>query len=304
MNQVSLTFSAPGLSDYTLFWEVLAHKPASIWIKLVQHELIKGDHYFFRFTGFLNNQKTEESLLRQLQDHINFINEDNRYYIIEKAEKFDQEFANKIHHHFEILAGSFDMPALFYKQSSIPVREAIQGLNHCIHDLEALARNTKYKDTEWDLQVFSGVILEIKNCYRAFIPASFYKYFSLELEFGDMVLHYSQIGKTWLEAFYDSDDEIFESGIRPQYALSGEFDILFGNLFPDQAWKNRLEKFLASKGKNISDPNLRLGHLPVARLRCSGQDLRQIKTEVGLRSQVRRIQVLNDHEVLAEKSFF
>lgn len=186
MNQVTITFGTDELPDYALTWNVLTHKPASIWFKLVQHELAHNQNYFFRFTGFLNNQKTQEALLKKLQEHIDFINQDGRYLITEKAILFDQEFANKIHHHFEILAGSYDMPAKFYRDSTIPVREAIEGLNHCIHDLEALSRNREFLNTEKELEVFSGVVLELKNCYRAFIPGSFYKFFTLNIEFGDM----------------------------------------------------------------------------------------------------------------------
>ena len=75
--------------------------------------------------------------------------------------------------------------------------------------------------------------------------------FTLETKFGDMVLHYTQIGKTWLEVCVDKDEDIFDSAIQPLWKLSGSFNILFNELDVEDlkdkviTHLKRLEKILA-----------------------------------------------------------
>lgn len=289
MKQVKIIFG----TDYELTWDVLDHTPAKMWFQMLEKELKDTRSPFIRFSGFLNGDKAEKKILNELQRHIDVINRDGRYKISEKATAFDQLFANKIHHHFEILAGSYDEGTTYYRESSELVKEAVDGLNHCIHDLEAWTRNKEYEGTDREINVFSSVIMEIRNCSRIHMPGAFQKYFTMNLNFGDMILHYSQIGKTWLEVFYDNDKEVFPEGIRPQFALSGEFDILFGNLNPDEKFLKGLTEFLEMNGKNIDDPALKLGHLPVAKM-IMRDNWKTIKSEVGSRSFITRISTLID----------
>lgn len=275
------------------------HDASLVWLKLMKNELEGPRKYFSRFTGFINSHKDKNFLLEELHRHIEVINQDGRYYISDKVTDFGQEFSNKIHHHFEILAGDFDNPTEFFQASSPEVKRAVSGLNYCIHDLEAYTRNSQIPD---EGHIFSAVVLEIKKCKRLVIPESFYELYTLNLDFGDMVLHYSQIGKTWLEAFLDKDEEVFDDGIRPQYAISGEFDILFGELHPDKSYMGNIKRYLESRGKDLRDPSLRLGHLPVAKL-VNSRDKSEIKKEIGLRSDIKKISAMFNGKVIAEKVF-
>lgn len=291
MKQVKVLFG----TDYELTWNVLEHKPASIWFQMLEKEMIGGRNFLFRYPGL------KPAKLSDLQNHIDVINEDGRYKISDKTDQFDQEFSNKIHHHFEILSGSYDQTTEYYKESSEIVKAAVDGLNHCVHDLEAWHRNQMCVGTEHEKNVFSAVVLEIRNCNRIHMPGAFHKYFTMNLEFGDIVLHYSQIGKTWLEAFYDNDQDIFDEGIRPQFALSGEFDIFFGSLHPDEVFLEKLRTYLQSKGKDLHDPELRLGHLPVARLELN-EDWKTLKQEISFRN-ITRIRTFSDDLITSEKKF-
>lgn len=282
MKQIKVLFG----HDYELTWNVLEHTPATMWFQMLEKELQSNKNYLFRYPGL------KAARLSDLQKHVDVINQDGRYQIPEITSTFTQEYSNKIHHHFEILSGSYDQRTPFYIESSEEVKAAVDGLNHCIHDLEAWNRNQEFIGTERELNVFSAVVVEIRNCDRIHMPGAFQKYFTMNLEFGDMVLHYSQIGKTWLEAFYDNDQEVFEDGIRPQFALSGEFDIFFGSLHPDEVFLKKLGSFLKSKGKDLHDPELRLGHLPVARLESDG-DWKIIKQKISTRS-ITSIRTLKD----------
>lgn len=308
MREVKVTFGSfkEETSDYELTWKVLSHEGADIWFDLMTKELQSDKNYFFRFSGFMSGSKTRESILQDLQVHIDVINKDGRYFIPEKATDFNQDFSNKIHHHFEILAGDMDNPTEYFRTSPRHVHHAVAGLNHCVHDLEALERNEIFKDEESEHEPFAGVALEIHGCERLLIQESLYRIFTLNIDFGDMVLHYSQIGKTWLEAFYDDDNEIFDAGIRPQYVIAGEFDLMFGTLNPDERYLSNLKNFLSRRGKDLNDPNLRLGHFPVAKLvnHASTRALKkEIKREIGLRSDIKKISAFQHGELIAEKIF-
>ena len=218
--------------------------------------------------------------------------------------EFSQEFSNAIHHHFEILIGGRDEVTEYIANSSKEVVGAVTGLNHIIHDLEAYTRNLEAKGKSWEASVFAGVVAEFGDCERFNLPSSFDKYFSMNVNFGDLVVHYSQIGKTWLEAFLDKDEDIFDEAIRPLYAFSGEFDIMFGQMTPDQKFLGDFAQFLKKKGQDISNPMLRLGHLAVARMEkredMTGADY---KKQLAYFCEIKRISAYQGEKCLAEKSF-
>ncbi len=300
MQTIEIEFCNPNNHEeiFTLSWKLLEHEAALVWFGLCLESLRSKNDYFFRFTGFVGGIKDEAYLLASLQKCIDVINADGRYRIKEKADKFSQEFSNAIHHHFEILSGEFENPTEFLNESSDEVLEAVSGLNYNIHDLEAYTRNLESDNS------FAGVILEIKNCSRYKIPESFNKFFTMNIEFGDMVLHYSQIGKTWLEAFLDKDEDIFPEAIRPHYALSGEFDIMFGNLDMNDMFLNALKDFLKIKGKDFNDDSLKLGHLTVAKfIRNSQLSDKYYKNQLAIHSEIKKITLMNSQDFLCSKTF-
>ncbi|MDD4976105.1 MAG: hypothetical protein PHY93_17245 [Bacteriovorax sp.] len=310
MYQLQIEFCHPQMRDevFILKWKLLDHMAAAVWLELFIECLKSEDIFFSRFTGFIGGEKNQTFLMQQLNKCIDIINEDGRYKLKEKGTEFTQEFSNIIHHSFEVLRGHRDFPTEYYKNSSEKVAKAVRGLNYYIHDLEALERNTKSeKIGVEDSTPFSGVIVEIKNCKRLMIPSIFNCLFTTNIDFGDLVVHYSQLGKTWPEAFYDKDEEIFREAILPHYALSGEFDILFGELRPDENFTKDFGTFLRGKGLDPNDSSLRLGHLPLAKLiNESGVSQRELKKELKKKlasfCDIKGIKVFHNKELLAERS--
>lgn len=254
--------------------------------------------------GFLGGDKNLPFLLNSLNKCIDVINRDGRYTIKERADVFTQEFSNAIHHHFEVLAGSSTAPSAYYKSSSAEVLLAVDSLNYFVHDLESYTRNSAFRDNHQEGNVRSVVVVEVKERDRIEIPKSFDNYFTMKVEFGDLVAHYGQLGKTWPEAFYDRDQDIFPEAIRPLSVLSGEFDLFFGELNPDKNFLDQLHSFLRTHGQDPLNSSLRLGQLPLAKLdRLAGLSERDYKDRLAVFCDIKSIKAFEGDNCLIKKIF-
>lgn len=266
MFKFRLTLANPQRAQDEVFfeWQVLDTPPALMWMKLFLNLSKTAKKIYPRFTGFISPHKTMAHLRDELNLCIDTINGAGEKKIFERAtDHFDQSFSNVIHHHFEVLGGSFENPSVFYKASNKQVRKAIAGLNQNIHDMEALSRALEVR--KYNMLPSAAIICEVIGIPRYEMPEGFYKYFTMDVHFGDLFLHYSQIGKTWMEVFADKDTEIFPEAIRPLSVISGEFDAAFYNYSPSELTKGQLVDFLIQNGQDPKNPKLALGFLPVAK---------------------------------------
>jgi len=248
-------------SRVTLRWRVLQKKSAMQWLSLLVNLVQERNRFFPRFTGFVSPYKTPEHISQRLNTAIEIINREGLYSIPERASgEFDQTFANIIHHHFELLRGNADTPSEYFNKASPLARVAILNLNHCIHDLESLDKGHKDKD-----RLASALILEAMRPVRHQMPAEYFSEFDLHNDYGDVVLHYAQIGKTWWEVFLDQDEDIHEEAIAPLSVISGEFDIFFQPHHLTLPKWRELRSFLIDQNQDPADLSLRLGYLTVAR---------------------------------------
>lgn len=267
MFKLQVAFQSPTTKKKIfLDWKVYDNPAATMWFKMLLALTKKEVSFYPRFSGFISPHKTMKDIQKNLNLCIDIINAESTYKISEYAsDYFDQDFANVIHHHFELLAGSIEKPSHYFRNSSLFVRRAILSLNHLIHDMESLHRSIQGRQNKFLSSC--GIVSEVFGPVERFkIPEEFLTYFSLDTEFGDMVLHYSQIGKTWWEVFLDRDEEIHNSAILPLYVMSGEFDIIFVAEKTHAQTKQDFFRFLKNKNLNIEDPKLALGYLSVAGL--------------------------------------
>lgn len=224
------------------------------------------------------------------------INRDGRYSIKEQA-KGDpsQGFLNVMHHHFEILRGTVWQESDYYLNSSPSVCSAVCGINHLVHEMEA-----------WDRAPggFSGIFTEFFGSARNKLPKESVKDFSMDTDFGDLVLHYCQIGKTWWEVFNDGDLEIFEPAIQPLETVSGEFDVFWGSFRMDEELKSKFDIFLKNNGKDAKDAELRLGYVCVAKWENEhGFEEKEIKKKITERMYISEISFHENDLVVAKRSF-
>ena len=288
----------------TLKWNLIDHLPSYYWLKSFRAMLNSSWPYYGRFTGFIDGYKNRDYLTQALNDAIDDINRCGKYYIKERAQKkFNQEFANIIHHHFEVLYGSITKQSSLFLESSAFIQNAIVRLNHAIHDMEAYHREQGLTARERN-NSFSGLISEIPGSPRLKLPFEFYDSFTLDTDFGDMVAHYSLVGKTWWEVFLDQDDEIFQEAIRPLNVLTGEFDVFFGAHKLTDEQRNAFNSFLVKRGVDPADKKLGLGYLPLAKLqredKVSNLDY---KKKLAKFMKVNSIRLIQSGKIQAERDF-
>ena len=245
-------------------WQVLDTPPGLFWFKMLVKLSRSNKTYFPRFTGFISPHKTMAMLSQNLNMCIEVINSEGHYNISERASgEFCQDFSNIIHHHFEILQGSRDKKTDFYNSSSREVQCAIGGLNQHIHDMETLKRALDAKGSGGIAA--AALILESFRIDRFKIPETFFDYFGMNFDFGDIVLHYSQVGKTWWEVFNDRDQEIFPKAILPLSEFSAEMDVFFYDFKISEKMRHQFHNFLLQHQQDPGDKKLALGYLPLAR---------------------------------------
>lgn len=141
----------------------------------------------------------------------------------------NQQILNEIHHHFELLIGQVWSVSEYYKLADGGTCFAIRQLNNLCHEMESLFRPSFRNSTQWS----AGVYFPFLRVTRYKFIDSDYDHFTQIQYFGDLILHYSQLGKTPLEAFAANDAEVFDDNITGLRYLSGEFDITFRTDVPE-----------------------------------------------------------------------
>jgi hypothetical protein len=302
--KIQFTDSEKVLKPFDLEWEILDSPAARAWTKLLMIYLKADFETSFRFVGFIHSKRDYQFLSNKLNEAIRLINQDGRYHIIEQSPvSFTQEFSNIIHHHFEVLSQTNQETSQFYADSPTLVAYAIDDLNYYIHEMESLTRGLEnYKNDP------SDIFASITNCFQNFpkfsIPDSFSKYFTLSNSFGDIVMQYSQIGKTLWEVFIDNDDQIYDGAIIAHQFLTPEFDILFGEVKNIELVKSNFFEFLKDRGLNPNDEKLRLGFLPLAKLIYpEGMGKEDIIKALTDRLTVNKITLLDGDDCSYQKGF-
>jgi hypothetical protein len=302
---IKITFVNPieRHEQVTLSWKLVQNQAVLVWYNLFILNLENPEKKLFsRFSGFVNSSKNISKIVDELNRCITIVDNHGTYPIKERCPKnYSQEDLNAIHHHFEILSTSKWKD--FILTAPAEITAAIRGINYFIHDLEVHTRNLKMKQND-SKDGAVAVLFEFRQCDRLNLPDSFNSFFHLEREFGDMVLHYSQVGKTWIEAFWDKDEIIFNEAIRPLEILTGEMDIIFAKFKLEGVEKEAFHQFLRSHNKGPNDPTLRLGHLKVASF---NDDLNLAPWEyealISKHSDIASIEVLNEDKRVLYRTF-
>jgi len=290
-------------SDFVTYrWRVANTIGAGLWLKMLKQVCEEGVNLRSRFAGFLYSHKDWDFYGKRINKCISIINDsDLDYTIVERFEgDFTQEFSNKIHHHFEVLIGpDWDKTELF-QNAPDEVSKATCGLNEYIHEMESLHRS---QSTDFENRFYS--VFGIFEWTKAIeIPAFCNDEFTLDFKWGDIVLNYAQIGKTWFEVYLDQDEEIFPEAILPLRQLTGSFDIFFGELHEPDKILSEVKKYISKSNGNPEDPNNRIGCLPVAHLEGVSANKRESLIEsLNSRQRIKKVRVFHGDQLQFEKSF-
>jgi len=299
--QVVLSFAKSDLKpQYQLKFNVVENTITPIWLKYLIATLKFNYLFKPRFMGFIDGARNPEFLARKLNECIDVINKDGRYSIPEKLEgPFTQEYSNIIHHHFELLIGTIWQQTEYWHQSSNEVKSAVCGLNDYVHELEAWERSELARAQD-PKRTIAYVLTEFFESPGMMLGPEFEKEFSLDTQFGDMLLHYGQIGKTWLEVCIDKDADIFDPAIQPLVRLTGAFNINFFSVNGESLQKEA-DEHLKSLGKDPRASDLRLGQVCLAKLDKQGQSEQEIISALHQFQEIVKIEVLKDQQIVVSQ---
>ena len=205
---------------------------------LVQNKYLEKN---FCFLGFPDSPRNLEYICKELnwaKDTINHFFR-NQYQITEKYYPDtlrtglipNQDLLNDLHNHFEILQGTVDGLSQYYKQADYNTKFAIRQLNLLCHEAESLmlSQRKKAEQPDW---VRPSQITTFLNAKRLEFPSEYKTTFDetrYDRCFGEVYLHWTQIGKTLYEVYRDENgvdiDKAICDAITHLRFYSGEFDI-------------------------------------------------------------------------------
>jgi hypothetical protein len=247
MNKVTVTLRNPldksDLLDYTI--DVYEHEMAQRWFValqdiIIQHKYLEKN---FCFLGFPDSQRDLTYICNELEWAKTQINNffGSEYHIPELFYPFtlrdsvtlnpNQNLMNQLHNHFEILQGTVWGLSEFYKRANYATKFAIRQLNNLCHEAESLMLSQRKKATlpEW---VRPSQITTFLNSQRIEFPDEYKTTFDetrYDRKFGEVYLHWTQIGKTLYEVYRDENgvdiDQATCDAITHLKYYSGEFDI-------------------------------------------------------------------------------
>lgn len=280
---------------------------AYLW-KQALREILLNNQYLeknFCFLGFPDNKRNLQFLCKELnwaKDTVNIYFK-SKYRIDEIFSEDtlidpislrpNQELMNVLHNHFENLQGTAWQLSDYYRNADYTTKFAIRQLNNLCHELETLllSQHKKLTAPEW---IRPSQITTFLNARRFIYPEEYKQDFHesyYDRKFGEVYLHWSQIGKTLFEVFRDEKgkdiDKVTCEAITHLKYYSGEFDIEWARDMCYSGghpwWTEEISKFRPWIERNGFDPankEYNYGYHPVGKvdlIRSFGtEDIEQI----------------------------
>jgi hypothetical protein len=275
------------------------------WYQALQ-DVLQQELYLeknFCFLGFPDSSRNLEYICQELEWAKNQINAffHNRYCIQEDFTvdtlrtdlEPNQAIMNQLHNHFEHLQGTVWGLSDWYKEADYDTKFAIRQLNNLCHEAESLMLSHRKQATlpDW---IRPSQITTFLNAERIDFPNNCKTTFDevrYNRRFGEVYLHWTQIGKTLYEVYRDEsgadiDKTVCDSITHLRY-YSGEFDIewaqdvVFDGPHP---WHTRemtgFREWLIRNRFDLEDAEFNYGYHPVAQVELAKSfgttDFRQI----------------------------
>jgi hypothetical protein len=294
LNKVTVTLRNPldksDTLDYTI--DVNDSPMGHRWFAALQ-DLLRDNKYLeknFCFLGFPNSARDLTYICNELDWAVKQINsffDPADYHIAElytpetlrTGLNPNQDIMNRLHNHFEHLQGTVWGLSEYYKRADYATKFAIRQLNNLCHEAESLmlSQRKQVDAPEW---VRPSQITTFLNAQRLEFPDEFkttYSPSAYDRKFGEVYLHWTQIGKTLYEVFRDEQgvdiDQATCDAITHLRYYSGEFDIEWAQdvcYNGPHPWYTqemaRFEPWLARNGYDIHDPSYNYGYHPVGQV--------------------------------------
>ena len=260
---------------------------AKLWYEALE-EIVANNNYLeknFCFLGFPDSQRDLKFICQELFWAVNEINSffGDEYQIEEVYNhntlrdpvtlQPNQDLMNRLHNHFEVLQGTVWGLSEYYKRADYTTKFAIRQLNNLCHEAESLMLSQRKKATlpEW---VRPSQITTFLNARRYEFPRDHKTTFEesrYDRKFGEVYLHWTQIGKTLYEVYRDEKgvniDQATCDAITHLRYYSGEFDIEWAQDVvyngPHPWYTKEMSGFRAWLGRNgfdVNDPQYNFGY--------------------------------------------
>ena len=262
------------------------------WYAALQ-DILKQNKYLeknFCFLGFPDSARDLNFICQELNWAKNQINSffDPAEYVI--ADEWtpntlrigltpDQKVMNTLHNHFEHLQGTVWGLSEYYKKADYETKFAIRQLNNLCHEAESLMLSQR-KVSEAPEWIRPSQITTFLNAQRLDFPNEYkttYSPAAYDRKFGEVYLHWAQIGKTLYEVFKDEQgvdiDRATCDAINHLRYYSGEFDIEWAKdvcFNGPRAWHNKeisaFGVWLEKNGFDPTDTRYNFGYHPVGQV--------------------------------------
>jgi len=221
----------------------------------------------------------------------------------------NQDILNEIHHHFEVLIGQVWNVSDYFKKADKPTCFAIRQLNNLCHEMESLRKPGLQNSKHWNAYIYFPWI----PGYRYKFVDSDYDHWQRPRIFGNLNLHYAQLGKTPLEAWYGRDEVIFDENISGLRYLSGEFVVNFSPDIPVEKQLKNLAKhdqeffpWLRSRGQDPESKYTGVGTIGIGtfdRSEWPGKTAEEIMIELFKYDDIYRLELIDENgNVVVQKT--
>lgn len=329
--QIELVFRNHNGKDdlFRFFIEPTKAPLASRWVATLKDTLIRDIplEKDFSFQGFLGSRRSRSVLFNEIKNVTNIIQSyrspgvwENGYDIQSAFNEndLDQNFLNKLHHHFEILTGQSWARSPYLNGTSPDVQLAVRKLNLLVHEIEAIDSSTECKKRlgRWWPKI--NVAFFQHGASRQPLSQEDYEYFTLNTRFGAAQMHYCQLGKTHYDAFIDNDKDIHCENINGLRYYSAEFDIGCG---PDPNVKWEMEhrvtpfyKYLNEQGYDTRSSTYFIDHNGVKQgigwiiiadtpmNQFNGKSIQEIQLKIAEHDDIYQIRI-HENGTVTERTF-
>ena len=266
-----MIFKVSFTDNIELHYSLIDHPIADDWGKLitthVNDDCCEYNHYFGYATEEKINQRIER--LHELADIINIHVSEKIVNTRLTVENFRQKL-HVMHVHF---------PALETDPDYAHLHPYLSEYNDTIHWLETILAVVWGKPPGVSESGLFSINLDFNKTDIAFkkIPENAYELFEFGANFGDLLLHYTHVGKSAQELFFTNDLECPKNQFVPQSTYCASARLYFTDNFSDtEEKKNYLysqwrDYYIRRGGKdyfgyNITDPKIRLGFIKLGNL--------------------------------------
>lgn len=294
MTQIEITFGQ-GDDILSLRWEVLDTPIAKKWLAALSRSIPHGIFENDRVYNFPNQYWTKETISKDLSLCMEKI--DKFYpnvFNVWPSSTMGLDETNSLHVYFEKLRGSIEHPSEMFVNAPDDIRREIVRYNILIHRYESqIFGNSSVKRPR--------VVCTFNDENRSLLDDQDYNQFVLNYDYGDITINYPQVGKNFIEMFFDDDDVVTDSGVRPMRYYAAGFKVVFSTLSLKEAenirknffsWFERKENYFNSLGFYKEDKKIALGHIVVAKMINNRFDRDFIESEIGRLGIIDRVSII------------